>query len=585
MKIKSLLIGMLACTALVGCTNNDDIDNVVPENNEKNLYAIKINLNFPKNLDQSSRALDGFDDGTDEEHNVKNCIVRFYDATKKYLGSTTMTENDFKDVETTTDNITKAGEVKFRSVSKPAYVVAIVNDRTATESLGNIEQNTIDDLKNMVVYDEANALGSSTNSLIYPLSSTANVVNSNFLMTNSTYKEGNEIVQEVRLPENSVVEITASMEDEDAFAKITTPAVIYVERVVAKVNLKMNLVPANNQEVTVEGKTGVYQLKYTTTGEEKGDWAPYAIHVLGWGLNATNKSFYPLKRIQSNWEASWYGTGRSFWANDKNHGTAGTYLTTNLLKTPDFNYVSTSYDLNYRKLDQIKGAINTPEYCYENTVGANPTDNSVTHAVIKVRYMEQNADGAWDYVPENEYVYRINQVIWNETNFKKHIASYLIDKYIYKVGDTQLDQDGLAEMLEFSVDAVTAEVSAINMANTVSVYEKDGKNQVTSSPNWKAVANPGRIVAYEDGFCYYTIPIKHFEVAKNNEGHYGVVRNHWYELTVTSIAGFGEPGTGNPIIPEEEQLKDWAVKCNINILAWSKVTQDNIEVGGGATWN
>ena len=579
MKIKSLLIGMLACTALVGCTNNDDIDNVVPENNEKNLYAIKINLNFPKNLDQSSRALDGFDDGTDEEHNVKNCIVRFYDATKKYLGSTTMTENDFKDV-ATTDNITKAGEVTFRSVSKPAYVVAIVNDRA--KSLGNITENTIDDLKNMVVYDEVNALGYTTTSLVYPLSSTADVEGENFLMTNSTYKNNGEIIQEVRLPEGAVVEIEASMTNEDAFAEITTPAEIYVERVVAKVNLNMSLDGTKNP--SVEGKSGVYQLHYTTTGAEKGDLAPYAVHVLGWGLNGTNKSFYPLKRIQSNWEASWYGAGRSFWANDKNH-TSGTYLTTDLLKTADFEYAATDYDLNYRTLDEIIGDINTPEYCYENTVGAKPSDNSVTHAVIKVKYMEQDANGNWNYVPEGQYVYRINQVVWNETNFKKHIASYLIDKYIYKEGDVQLNQDALAEKLSFSVDAVTAEVSAINMANTVSVYEKDGKTQVTSSPNWKAVANPGRIVAYEDGFCYYTIPIKHFEVDKNAEGHYGVVRNHWYELTVTSIAGFGEPGTNNPIIPEEEQLKDWAVKCNINILAWSKVTQDNIEVGGGATWN
>ena len=139
-------------------------------------------------------------------------------------------------------------------------------------------------------------------------------------------------------------------------------------------------------------------------------------------------------------------------------------------------------------------------------------------------------------------------------------------------------------MLEFSVDAVTAEVNTITMDETVSVFEKNGTTEANVT-NWKDVANPGRIVAYKGGFCYYTIPIKHFEVTKNAEGHYGVVRNHWYELTVTSIAGFGEPGTGNPIIPEEEQLKDWAVKCNINILAWSKVTQDNIEVGGGATWN
>ena len=33
MKIKSLLIGMLACTALVGCSD-DVIDNIAQENNE-----------------------------------------------------------------------------------------------------------------------------------------------------------------------------------------------------------------------------------------------------------------------------------------------------------------------------------------------------------------------------------------------------------------------------------------------------------------------------------------------------------------------------------------------------------------------
>ena len=37
---------------------------------------------------------------------------------------------------------------------------------------------------------------------------------------------------------------------------------------------------------------------------------------------------------------------------------------------------------------------------------------------------------------------------------------------------------------------------------------------------------------------------------------------------------------------DEEELKDWVVKCNININAWAKVEQGNITVGGGTdVWN
>ena len=596
MKIKGLLISMLACTALVGCTSDDVIDNVTQEDNVTNQYAIKINLNFP-GIDASSRAFDPskatFEDGISQEYYVNNCVVRFYDGTKKYLGSKTIAEKDFSSVtnETPNGNITKAAEVTFRSVSKPVYAIAVVNDRTSSGTIGNITENTIDDLKSMVVYDQANTTGSTSANLIYTLDETASISNSgNFLMTNSTYKNGNEIIQEVDIT-GAVKEVEKNMTNDEAFALITNPADIYVERVVAKVGLNMTLDETKNPEIKIEGKTGVYQLRYQTVGEETGDLAPYAIHVLGWGLNATNKSFYPLKNISGiNWDSSWNGTGRTFWAVDKNYN-QGKYLEKDLLKgttaedgtTTPFKYNSTEYDLNYRTLDQITNAINSNEYCYENTIPANVPYYAVTHAVIKVRYMEQGEDDSWNYVPEGQYVYRINQVLWNEANFRKHVAASLIDKYIYKNGETQMSQNDLSSKLSFTVDHVDAIVT-IGVSTDVTVLEKDGTTLVTDI-NWNTTANVGTVVAYKDGFCYYTIPIKHFDVAKDNVGHYGVVRNHWYQLGVTSIAGFGEPGTGQPIIPEEETLKDWAVKCRINILAWSKVAQDNIEVGNGNTWN
>ena len=86
---------------------------------------------------------------------------------------------------------------------------------------------------------------------------------------------------------------------------------------------------------------------------------------------------------------------------------------------------------------------------------------------------------------------------------------------------------------------------------------------------------------------YYAALIEHFGdmtpapadngsyVEAKHLGRYGVVRNNWYDLTVT-----GARELGSPTIPEVTNTYDDDVNnlaVTINILSWAKRTQ-NVEL-------
>ena len=568
---------MLACTALVGCTNNDDIVNNNESNDGLKNFVTKVSVNFP-DINNNSRAV--FNNGDPMEYNVESIVVKFYDANKTYLGdgtTGTWTTN------TNGNTVTKTADVTFRSVSQPYYAVAFVNDPTTPNDL---QQKTIAEMKEVKFTDSQISIATA-----------ANLADGKFFMTNSSYVDGGEIVQEVNVSE-STLEILGEddldkVKESEAY-KETPTADIYVERVVAKVNLGVNLGNSGTNQL-VDGEEDLYKLKYVDTGgNEKNDFSNYAIKVVGWGLNATNKNFYALKKIDKNWASTWYNTGRSYWAIDDNY-TSGTYLSDASFSSVTEGTAELTKDqkaslsLNYYTLDEITGTLDAPQYCYENTTDANETAKAAfTHVVLKAQYYEKSGD-TWASVANTDYIYRINQTIYNATSMKTLVANVLMSKYDFFASaeaTTAMDAATVVSKVNLVVNEndVNA-IASINLAEGVVAKKKDGTTATIT--DWTKEFNGGTIIGYKGGFCYYTIPIKHFNVGEDALGHYGVVRNHWYNLSVTSIAGFGEPGSSDPIIPEdEEELKDWIVKCNININAWSKVTQGDITVGGGTdVWN
>ena len=84
---------------------------------------------------------------------------------------------------------------------------------------------------------------------------------------------------------------------------------------------------------------------------------------------------------------------------------------------------------------------------------------------------------------------------------------------------------------------------------------------------------------YKEGRMYYAIGIKHNPESKHftqgsavETGSYGVVRNHWYRLTITSIEKPGVPvdDPDQPIIPNPEP-DDKSLGVEVEILPWHVV--------------
>ena len=83
------------------------------------------------------------------------------------------------------------------------------------------------------------------------------------------------------------------------------------------------------------------------------------------------------------------------------------------------------------------------------------------------------------------------------------------------------------------------------------------------------------IKEYAGGVNYYPVWIKHNPDGSNmQQGKFGVVRNHWYELTVTSISNLGndKPTFENPEDPDDPAVANIQVAAKIK--PWTIVKQD-----------
>ncbi|MDE5913360.1 MAG: fimbria major subunit [Muribaculaceae bacterium] len=99
-------------------------------------------------------------------------------------------------------------------------------------------------------------------------------------------------------------------------------------------------------------------------------------------------------------------------------------------------------------------------------------------------------------------------------------------------------------------------------------------------------------IAARTGKTYYTVPVKHLRANTaltedkpyqvNAEGQYGMVRNHWYQISVDKIMKLGhgvyDPDDDNEIIePEDPEDDTYGLGAKINILSW-KIVKQNVNL-------
>jgi hypothetical protein len=89
-------------------------------------------------------------------------------------------------------------------------------------------------------------------------------------------------------------------------------------------------------------------------------------------------------------------------------------------------------------------------------------------------------------------------------------------------------------------------------------------------------------LGHNEGYMYYSIPIEHLgaqnavtDLSTAEEGYFGVVRNHWYKLSIDEITGFGHGivEKDEPIVPNPIDDSGMYLNAKINILSWKTLSQ------------
>lgn len=586
------------CAVFYACSNDvtEDISDDSPKVFTGDEAYISVRLSDAGSIQSRATSEDpGYEYGSDNEHSVANAYFYFYDANGVFVSE----GSAWNDGNASTG--TPAGNIEFKSntvvvlkglneKNYPKYMVTVLNRPSsfaAPASLQEMEK-ALSDESGVGIQDGNNKFVMSTTSWAG--------------QTNSESESMKYFVTEVK-------EANFSLEPINDAANSSNYVTVYVERLAAKVTLKVSnsLTP-----VTIDGKTGnYYKVKATVAGEDNSGSNIAAedlyVELLGWKLNATAKHSNIVKNINESWTDqalgfTWNKPGdyRSFWGKSFNYDVSSSYPTT----AAGYDGNKEGYPLDYVTLNNPLSVGTDVAYCAENTntsaiVSAN-FPSAVTSILLKARVCDEKGN-ALDLV-------RFNGVLFKETSFIEYILNVMKAKGnwnvwiktseegakedVYRevgVGDVELVNiaDGKVKV---QLTAATKALTLYSRTKATNEQEKDTYTEIadksTIDNGLATECTNGNANGYKEGLMYYNIPIEHLNNTDNTvtdgkttipEAKYGVVRNHHYVVTINKLENIGK-GIFNPdevIVPgdSDDDKNAYYVGANINILSWKIVSQ------------
>lgn len=527
-----------------------------------------------------------YEDGTADESKITK--VRFYffngDGTPYLLVNNDPTNNQSvnyldQTVETAGDDHDHTAEIKTKAVlvlkgetkAIPASVIAVINPEVLDNTTLHSGTMTLSELRTSAIgskfYDTTNG----------------------FVMSNSVYESAGQDVCSTPVANN----VFASSD-----AALKKPVDIYVERVNAKVNAKIDAdyVRTNETEKAwsknAEGKyqINVGNIDVTTYAENtnatptKKTYPVYAV-VQGWQLADADGKAEVCKQINISWYAGKLGISpwttsdyhRCFWSKSVpfNFGAQGGV---NQPVNPKFEDIKLSLSGDFST---------TPVYTLPNTpteVIANPTTslNTLTKLIVAAKLVYKDKNG--EYHSAQVCQYRGLTYLGEEAVKKQIVGGFA--RYFKKITTESGDVYKSIEASDIAFKTVvpgSPESSGVKnyevvatLASTVGdLYVKNGETWTIASKDDinAALAKETAQVRSTDGATYYYTPIKHLGEA-GKLGEYGIVRNHSYQVTIQNIKGFGTPVYDpkkeiDPMIPSDENTY---LAASIKVLSWRVVS-------------
>ena len=433
----------------------------------------------------------------------------------------------------------------------PAAIVAVVNP-------GTVEATTLQNEKGGDVMRLSELRYSAVGSQSYKKDATGKV--SDFVMSNSVYVNAGEDVCA------SLVAGHVTTSAETAKAK---PVELYVERVVAKVTADVD-----NNAFELGNGTNWENTKYGTKKPvgKSGDYDVYAV-IEGWGLASENGKAEVEKQVNKTWADGTLGFTpwttsdyhRCFW--EKSVGfDAGAGA--NPPVNPTFN------QLNAKMREVLYTLPNTPESKVTDL-----KNNDLTKFAVAATLKYKDADDNWHYAE----ICRYNGVsILGIDNLKRQVA-LTFSQYYTSTDATNYTQLSKDDINFKDPDATTQQYLVTpTLADAPAGTKYYTKSTTGTTPTFKEVDKAKVLAAIEadkaeirrDGRAYYYVPIKHLG-GTGELAEYGIVRNHFYKITLSGITGFGTPvyDPAKVVVPAVPTYQDTYLAARVQVLQWRVVTQ------------
>lgn len=567
--VKNLFGMAVMATALVACSSNDDLTSNGHEGNQTGEAYASFRINLPTTSGTRVAGDPTFDGGDKNEYAVKDAALLLFqkNASGDFVFKDSVdlgnmepwTSSETNGITTTaklTAKITKAevGE------NKGYYALIVLNNNS--ETAPKITYPTVDQTYADWSQNEANA---TANYLKY---------DNGFFMANAPkYVAGApETLVEIK-------NIYASKQQ----AENSTATTVYVERGLAKVSL------ASTSVEHVDIKDGNY------AGDK--------VDIEGWTLDVTNTKTYPVHVTEGLWADTWKTTTtpaatngasmdrfhdtkltefpRVYWGLDPNYSTD--YKTVAACEG-EFNLVANQTDLS--KAFKTGEDAKKPQYCLENTFDIDHMVQGQTTRVLFSAKYTPNGFG------ENETFYKMgnSSQLWNATKVEAQIKAKAMEVL------SEADETKVTVTLDATANDLTkAGVHFVAAANVTHVggpaLTPAEEKQLNEKLGFKEATETDAAVGlstFESGVSYYIARVKHFgdyltkweagndTYGSNNAnwlGRYGVLRNNWYELSVSSVSGPGYPDVPkvNPTDPDD--VNDQYINVEVKILDWAKRSQ------------
>ena len=569
MKKISFFALALAAGLMMGCS--DEVGNDVNPGGTGSATVgegfMSVAINLPSTTGGSRASVDGFDDGLPTEWAVNDGQLIIFggntEATATYQASYKLDVTGFQDGTDDQISRTKTVTVSTTDMTGPNFYAVVLlnaNDQNLSLTKGTT---TFTNFEGQVLTPASEATLRTKGFLMInsPLSTVSGGVNKPEKVTIMKYPSFN----------------ATKIKNSEAEAEADPAAEIYVERIHAKVTLSKGT-------------------SMTSPSSTLG-----TMDVLGWALDNTNKSTYLMRNVKASdvwWAYKSTKTGTEYRFIEDDPVAAGLYRTY-WCTDPNYSDWKNTYFNNATTETATysdKFGTDNPQYCLENTFNTeNQREQSTTSVLVKAQFK----NGQDFYIKNNDKstIYTAEDI---ENDVKTMWQSYLetIKDEWFTTGT--FSGENIDVTLSTTAGAVTAATITLTAPQDIAwVNGKNLEGLQAEATNYLTTINKNlNAELYKDGVAYYRLLIKHFgdedtpwsQADRNGEdyypdvtgvtgenqwlGRYGMVRNNWYDLTVT-----GARELGSSTVPEVTNKPDDSegyLAVTINILSWAKRTQSVI---------